>query len=261
MYNIIIVKKIEVSNPFCSPVFYEEIVDSTMNVSRKLALEGLEHGSVIMADFQKAGRGRVSGRKWEMQKNCGLSFTVLLRFLDAEHIPSSLTLRTGLALCTAIEEHIPSLKDKIKIKWPNDIIINSKKTAGILCEADGGIVHVGIGINLTQKDFPQTLEKKATSLSLACGKDFNYKERFLLLEKILAAFFIELKNEKSNKWKEELEKRLFKKGESVTFIDGAADSGKEVKGILAGIDDSGRLLIIPDNEKKPFPFITGELKI
>ncbi|MCL2209697.1 MAG: biotin--[acetyl-CoA-carboxylase] ligase [Treponema sp.] len=254
-------KKIEVSNPFCSPVYHEEAVDSTMNVSRKLAAGGEGHGTVIISDFQQAGRGRIRDRKWEMQRKCGLSFTVLLRFEDAGEIPQSLTLRTGLAVSSAIEECIPALKNKIKIKWPNDIIIDDKKAAGILCEASGGIVHVGIGINLTQKEFPAPIDGKATSLSLASGIDFNWVKRFLLLEKILAALYSELDGVKSSDWKKRLDRRLYKKGKRVIFIDGEADSGREVKGTLKGTGEGGELLIVPDGEKKAHSFVTGELLV
>jgi BirA family transcriptional regulator, biotin operon repressor / biotin---[acetyl-CoA-carboxylase] ligase len=260
---------LKLRNPFNAPVYHEETVSSTMDVSRKLAGEGTQHGSpngvVILADFQESGRGRKQDRKWEMESGANLSFTVLLKFPCIEEIPSALTLRAGLAVCLAIEDFAPCLQGSCLVKWPNDILIkpvNSevyKKAVGILCEADGGNVHLGIGINTAQKEFPPHLREKAVSIALAAGIDISREERFILLEKILSYLYSELGAENANNWKPRLEQKLYKKNEQVLFIEGAAGSGKEVKGRLVGITENGELLIIPDGETQASSFITGEL--
>jgi len=252
---------LKISNPFNAPVYHEETVTSTMDISRRLASDGEPHGTVITADFQEAGRGRIRDRNWRMEEKSGLPFTILLRYLRAEEIPSALTLRVGLAVSLAIEDFAPSMKGKVMVKWPNDIMIHSKKVSGILCEADGGTVHIGIGINFSQKEFPASIREKATSIALASGIDLTPVERFSLIEKILARLFDELEEVKldDEKWKSRLERRLYKKDENVVFIEGAAGSGREVKGRLAGITGSGELLIIPNGEIRPRSFITGEL--
>jgi BirA family biotin operon repressor/biotin-[acetyl-CoA-carboxylase] ligase len=193
-----------------------------------------------------------------MEKKLSLPFTVLLRFPRIEDIPPALTLRTGLAVCLAVEDFAPSLIGKLQIKWPNDILTGNKKMAGILCEADGGVVRIGIGINFAQKVFPEPLRDKAISISLASGMDIESDGRFILLEKILLSLYSEL--ERSD-WKSRLEQRLYKKNEDVIFIEGEAGSENKVKGCLSGIGESGELLIIPDGEIEPRPFLTGELVI
>jgi BirA family biotin operon repressor/biotin-[acetyl-CoA-carboxylase] ligase len=256
---------LKLRNPFNAPVYHEETVSSTMDVSRKLAREGAQYGTVILADFQESGRGRKQDRKWEMERGENLSFTIFLKFPGIEQIPSALTLKAGLAVCLAIEDFAPCLQDSCLVKWPNDILIKPvkgggyKKTAGILCEADGGNVHLGIGINTSQKEFPPHLREKAVSIALAAGKDISREERFTLLEKILSRLYGELDAENVNNWKPRIEQKLYKKNEHVLFIEGAADSGKEVKGRLTGITDNGELLIIPDGETQANSFITGEL--
>jgi len=272
---------LKIRNPFDAPVYYEETVSSTMDVSRNLALEdspcgtpnGAPHGTVILADFQEAGRGRKQDRRWEMERGVNLSFTILFRFSGIEDIPPALTLRAGLAVCLAIEDFAPCLRGSCLVKWPNDILIKPvrgegyKKAVGILCEADGGNVHLGIGVNAAQKEFPSHLREKAVSIALAADRDISREERYVLLEKILSRLYGELsaaKNEKTentanNNLKTRLEQKLYKKNEQVLFIEGAADSGKEVKGRLIGITDIGELLIIPDGETQARPFITGEL--
>jgi len=254
---------LKIRNPFNAPVYYEETVSSTMDISRKLARENSPHGTVILADFQSAGRGRKQDRRWEMERGENLSFTILLKFPGIEDIPSALTLRAGLAVCLAIEDFAPSLQGSCLVKWPNDILIKSargegyKKAVGILCEADGGNVHLGIGINAAQKEFPSHLKEKAVSIALAAERDISREERYTLLENILSRLYTELNA--ANNWKQRLEQKLYKKNEQVLFIEGAAGSGKEVKGILIGITDTGELLIVPDGETKPRQFVTGEL--
>jgi BirA family biotin operon repressor/biotin-[acetyl-CoA-carboxylase] ligase len=250
-------KRIAIKNPFNAPVYHEETVTSTMDISRQLAVNAEPHGTVIVADFQEAGRGRGLNRTWEMDRGANLPFTILLRFSKIENIAAALTLRAGLATALAIETFAPDLQGKVMIKWPNDIIIDEKKAAGILCEADSGNVHLGIGINVAQKEFPAYLRTKATSIAMTV--DTEQTGRYFLLEEILKQLYYELETPEVTSWKTRLEQRLYKKGEPVVFIEGAAGSGKEVRGILSGIGERGELLIIPENETKPRVFITGEI--
>jgi len=253
--------KLEIINPFNAPVYHEETVTSTMEISRSLSDSGQPHGTVIVADFQEAGRGRIRDRVWQMNRGENLPFTIMLRYPRIEDIPSALTLRVGLAVSLAIEDFAPSLQGSVFVKWPNDIMIGEKKTAGILCEAAGGTVHIGVGINAAQKEFPAHLSEKAVSIALAANKDIAPVERFSLLEKILTRLFDELNAPKNAaNWKARLEQRLYKKGEQVVFVEGEAGSGREVSGRLAGIGEGGEILILAEGEKQPRSFVTGELK-
>jgi len=254
--------KLDIPNPFNAPVYHEEIVSSTMDTLKLLAGEGAPHGTVIIADYQENGRGRGNNRSWEMEKGVNLPFSILLRYESVEVIPAALTLRTGLIVSLAIEDFVPSLQDKVKVKWPNDIIINSKKTAGILCEADDGNVFLGVGINVAQKKFPEHLRQKATSIALEINdvQMIESKEKYTLLEKILLRLYNELENPSNKNWIINLKQRLFMLNEKIIFIDGAVDSGKEIKGQLIGIGDNGELLILPEGDSEIKSFVTGEVK-
>jgi len=263
-------RQLALHNPFNAPVYHEDTVDSTMEVSRLLAGQNAPHGTVITADFQEAGRGRIKGRSWNMEKGSNLAFTLLLRFPGIENIPRALTLRAGLALSLAVEDFAPVLAGRVMIKWPNDILIAgtepAKKLAGILAEADSGAVHIGMGINVAQQQFPDFLRDKATSISLAMGaamgaaanKEIANEERFTLLEKILVCLHREVETTAAG-WKSRIESRLYKKGEQVSFAEGAADSGNIVNGVLTGIDSGGELLITPSGGGEPRSFTAGEL--
>jgi BirA family biotin operon repressor/biotin-[acetyl-CoA-carboxylase] ligase len=258
-------EQLGIFNPFGAPVYYAAAVSSTMDESRRLAEQGLPHGTVITADFQEAGRGRVRSRPWKAEGGKNLFFTILLRYPKIEAVPQALTLKTGLAIALAVEDFAPPLAGTVQVKWPNDIMAGGKKIAGILTEGDGMRVFIGIGVNVAQTEFPAELRAKAGSIALALEAALPAESRFDLLEKILARLYAELAAPKnsgsSGGWRERLAERLYRRGEQVCFVEGAADSGRELRGRLAGIGDGGELLIVPDGETEARPFVTGELRV
>jgi biotin-(acetyl-CoA carboxylase) ligase len=148
----------------------------------------------------------------------------------------------------------------------------ARKVAGILTEADAANVYIGIGVNLSQRSFPEGLQNKAGSLlsffeeiypgtEIPCqllAEDAPLK----LLQKILFCLYRELKDQADQlSWKTRLETRLYKRGEQVGFAEGAADSADIIQGRLAGIGEAGELLLVPQGEEKERPFITGELLV
>jgi len=142
--------RLKLSNPFNAPIYHEEDLISTMITSKELARKNEASGTVICTDFQEEGRGRM-GRKWHTDRGQSLMFTLYLAFDDLCAIPKALSLRTGLAVSLALEELFPKLKNKIQIKWPNDILLSASKAAGILIESDGKNIFIGMGINVYQK--------------------------------------------------------------------------------------------------------------
>ena len=267
-------RQFDLFNPFGAPVYHEETVSSTMDLSRFLARRGEPHGTVIAADFQEAGRGRVSDRPWKMDRGQNLSFTILLRFSDFSPVPQALTLRTGLAVSLALKDFAPPLSGVVQVKWPNDIMVVSqkpgttRKAAGILTEAEGALVYTGIGINLGQREFPSAYRNKAGSIVLALEERGHAlteplgEARFRLLEMILARLYGEMGGKApAEDWRQRLERRLYRRGETVRFLEGAAGSEQAVKGRLEGIGPGGELLITPLGERAPRSCITGELQV
>jgi len=148
-------------------VFAYRSVKSTNDVAAKLVSEGAPEGAIVTADEQTRGRGRL-GRSWYSPPRTGIYLSVILRpALRPEDAPG-LSVMTAVALADTISAWRPGL---VQIKWPNDVWINGRKTAGILTElsAERSKVHhvmVGVGINVNQQagDFPEELHKTATSL-------------------------------------------------------------------------------------------------
>lgn len=259
---------LDLRNSFGAPVYHLIETGSTMDEARSLAAEisAAPHGTAVVADRQSAGRGRVRGRAWHAEAAESLLCTVILRFRSIAELPEALTLRIGLAVCRAAEDVLPSLSGRVRIKWPNDLLIDGRKVCGILCEGDGRIVCAGIGVNVSQRSFPEELRDKATSLALAAalrpGPVEPAPDRYALLEAILAHLAEDLAGAAGPAaWRPEIEERLYRRSERVRFIDGAADSGRAVEGILSGLGPGGELLIRVDGEAEPRPFVTGELDV
>jgi len=290
-------KLLSLENPFGASVYHEENVSSTMDLARVLAGQNKSHGTVITADFQEAGRGRLK-RSWFMNRGENLMFTILLRYADVESIPKALTLKTGLAVSLAVEDLAPDLLGSVMVKWPNDVMIGSsgeeaaRKAAGILTETDGRNVFIGVGVNVLQREFTaehrwkavsiiRALDEKRSALPSASGSIQRQipvlpeNARFILLEKILLRLYEEIEKppdgnasgifhgskQNTADWRERLLKRLYKKDRMIAFAQGPADSENLVEGILKGIGPGGELLIIPKGEKKERAFVTGELRI
>jgi BirA family biotin operon repressor/biotin-[acetyl-CoA-carboxylase] ligase len=252
-------QRLSIIHPLDAPIYYREMVGSTMDEARQLTEQNAPHGTVLLADFQSAGRGRGT-RLWQAERGQNLFFTVLLRYPDYTAIPPALTLKTGLAVALAIVDFAPTLATILRVKWPNDIMLGAKKTAGIITEADGTNVYIGIGINVAQSSFPPDLAGKATSIALTLGNPEPAIDRFSLLEAILGRLFQEIA-EPAGDWHERLSALLYMAGERVRFLAGAADAGTEVFGHITGLGSNGELLILPDSASEPLPFITGELDV
>ncbi|MDR0689446.1 MAG: biotin--[acetyl-CoA-carboxylase] ligase [Spirochaetaceae bacterium] len=253
-----------VPNPFGAPIYYRETLSSTMDEARWLKTQGEPHGTVICAGLQEAGRGR-KNRPWSAAAGESLLFTILLRYPRPSALPRAITLKAGLALSLAVEDFAPPLLGRVRVKWPNDLMIDSRKAAGVLTEGDGETVYIGIGVNVAQTVFPEAFRAKATSLTLALGDRaaLGPKSRFLLLGKILPRLYRELDAPEAGdgSWRGRLEERLYRRGRPVRFFPGGADSGQLVEGTLEGIGPEGELLLIPQGASGSVPFTTGELDV
>ena len=142
-------------------------VDSTNTYGKKIAADGAENGTVIIAEQQTAGRGRRGNSFYSPDKK-GIYMSVIFRRGQFKENPDLFTICAGCSVCAAIER----LTDKKPlIKWVNDVYLEGKKICGILSEAtldiESGTVDsvvVGIGVNLTTDDFPEELKEKAGSI-------------------------------------------------------------------------------------------------
>lgn len=169
------------------PIFCFGVVETTNIEANRLAREGTPEGTLVVADGQTKGRGRLK-RSWASPPGTGLYLSIVLRPTCAPNCFPALTLTAGVATASAIQQMglVPQLK------WPNDILISGKKVGGILTEAvfhkkdiDFAILGIGINVNTSKEAFPDSFRNQATSLRLGLGEPVSRVE---LLQNLLIKF-------------------------------------------------------------------------
>jgi BirA family biotin operon repressor/biotin-[acetyl-CoA-carboxylase] ligase len=155
-------------------VVYHEETASTNDVARALAEAGHPHGVTVVADHQTAGRGR-RGAEWFSPPRKNLLMSVLLRPSAPAHEWPRLTHIAALAVCEGIESVLPTLRPQVK--WPNDIFLSGRKTAGLLLESafpaqapPFAVLGLGLNVNLVSRDLPPELRETTTSLAIDAGQ-------------------------------------------------------------------------------------------
>lgn len=152
------------------PVICYQETDSTNLRIKQMGDEGAPHGTLAVADQQTAGRGR-RGRAWSSPPGSSIYMSILLR----PEIPPEKAPMLTLVMANSVAEGIMDCENvDVRIKWPNDIIINGRKLVGILTEMSTQIdyinhVTVGVGINVNLTEFPEEIRETATSLRLETG--------------------------------------------------------------------------------------------
>lgn len=149
-----------------------DVVGSTQDELRALAEQGAPEGTLVIAEQQTSGRGRM-GRSWVSPPGKGVWMSLLLRPSVPLPLTPQLTLLAAVALSRAINRVVPL---DIGIKWPNDLLVEGRKISGILLESAAEderlryvVVGLGISVNLDAEDYPEELLEKAISLKMAAG--------------------------------------------------------------------------------------------
>ena len=164
--------------PWRDTLYWYDTISSTNTKAKELAQDGAPHGTVLVADHQTGGRGRL-GRSFSSPAGMGVYLSVLLRPNCQPAALMHLTCAAAVAMCNAVEQ---AAGIRPKIKWTNDLVFNKKKLGGILTELspnpDTGLVDyaiIGIGINCCQNpsDFPPEIGDMAASLSMVSGKEIS----------------------------------------------------------------------------------------
>lgn len=164
---------------------YFEETESTNIIAREIA-ESVEEGTVVIAESQTGGRGRL-GRKW-ISPEGGIWLSIIIKPKIQPLYAPRITLLAGVSVAKTIRSFgLPA-----KIKWPNDVLINGKKVCGILTEIEAEIdlidycvVGIGIDANVDTDSFPEEIRESSTSLKKELGHDINRVE---LLQKLLSEF-------------------------------------------------------------------------
>lgn len=198
-------------------------------------------GDVFVAEFQRAGRGRLDHR-WFAGRGEGLTFSAVLDAAGAEPAEAAtLPLVVGLAAARTVQFFSGPDAD-VRVKWPNDILLDGRKTCGILCERNDDCVIAGVGLNVNQTAFPEGLAARATSLRIRTGKVLD---REAVLQDAVARIFA-----LATRWRrggfaalwEELAGLDFLRGREVSVRATDGDSAP-LSGLCGGIQRDGSLLV------------------
>ena len=239
-------------------IYCYDSVDSTNEEAKRQALRGAPNGSLFIAEQQTGGKGRL-GRRWLSPAGEGLWFSVLLRPAAAgARLPrqfAGTTLLAGEAVCGSIcAETASSARQtvSVRIKWPNDVLIGTRKVCGILTEMSAEIervesVVVGIGINVNNTDFPEELRQKATSLRMELGSarlpgESEPVRRIPLLQEILRRFELLLRENADSltpAFLEQYRRDCVTLGRRVSCQRG----GAPVSGVAADLSPEGELIV------------------
>src|SRR5205823_754974 len=189
-------------------------------------------GAVVVAEHQTAGRGRL-GRRWEAPRGTAITASILLRPPAGAPI-QQLSLVAGLAVAETVED---TLQLAAQIKWPNDVMVDRRKVAGLLAEARDGIVVLGIGLNVnqTREQLPADARVQPASLRTV---DSDERDRAPLLADLLARL-----EQHYDAWSAGGLDAVFDGIGSRDFLRGRRVSVDGREGIGGGLDREGRLLV------------------
>ena len=220
-------------------VHFARETDTTNLWIKRLAKEGASEGTLALAEFQSAGRGRL-GRSWEVPEGTSVMMSILLRPKFEPQYAPTLTLVMGMAVAKAVK----NLGFDVSIKWPNDVVVSHKKICGILTEMgvrDGKIDYavIGVGINVNIREFPEEMADKATSLYLESGKEFDRSQIPGLVMEAFEEYYEKFAATCDlSGLKEEYESILANYNQPVRVL-----AKEPYEGVARGITDGGELLV------------------
>ncbi len=222
-------------------------IDSTNNYAKKLASSGAEHGTLVAADRQTAGRGR-HGHTFESPAGTGLYMSLVLRpSVDAGRF-QMITIADAVAVCLAVEELYPASRGQLAIKWVNDVFYRGRKITGILTEAvssfeSGEIESVvtGIGVNVSTQKFSDEVSRTA-------GAVFSEGEEPVFTRDELCARIADhimdfADNLDSPRIIEAYRERSLLTGQDITYM----KNDGQCMGHVEGIDDTGGLVVLNES--------------
>jgi len=227
-----------VPDPEASPPRFGDVrwlaeTDSTNRFVLDAAREGASDGLVVVADVQHAGRGRL-GRTWTAPPGASLLVSVLVRPGLAPEARHLVVVAAAVAMAEAVEATTGVLAE---LKWPNDLLVGDRKLAGILAEAAGDVVVVGIGVNVDWPLVPPELDGIATACNLEGGRPTTREQ---LLDEFLGRY--EARLDDLDGTRRAYRSRLGTIGRRVRVE--RADGN--LVGTAVDIDEAGRLLVERD---------------
>lgn len=228
-------------------LIYKEQTGSTNDDLLKLAVDGAREGTAVVTDYQINGKGR-RGRKWSAESGLSAIVSILLRPEPDFRDTNLLAPMTAVAASRVISE-VCDLE--VKIKWPNDLMVNERKLAGILVEgrhtSAGLAIVAGIGVNVRQESFTEDIAQKAISIKAAGGKNISPKS----LAELIALRILHIWEKWDFGGRQDVLKewtlRLWGCGRTVLI----ESAGELMECVIDGVEENGSLIVYTkDGDKR-----------
>lgn len=231
------------------PLYYFPEIGSTNDEAYRLGVTGVADGTVVIADGQTKGKGRLQ-RAWHSPAGSNIYTSIILRPQIKPAAAPQISLVAGVAVAELLSQYCPGL---VELKWPNDVLIKGKKICGILAQmktageqVDFVVVGIGINVNIGKDQFPADIRDIATSLIIETGRKIAREDLIIGLYENLAKWYKKLLQDGFTSIKEK-------------WLNLAPMIGKEIKvtyfsevvqGKALGIDEQGALILLCVNEEK-----------
>jgi BirA family biotin operon repressor/biotin-[acetyl-CoA-carboxylase] ligase len=246
-WNLEILEKSLAGKYFGHRLYYYPVTGSTNDDAFKLGIAGAPEGTVVVADAQTKGRGRLQ-RAWHSPAGSNIYTTIILRpKMDAARTPQ-ISILAGVAVAEVLESYCPG---RVKVKWPNDILIDGKKVCGILSQAKAEVnkvdfIILGIGINVNINQFPDEISNIATSLAMETGKIISRQQLIISLYENMTKWYKQLLKDGFSQIKEKWLSLSQMIGQKVQVI----FQEEVISGKAIDLDNDGSLILIAEDGKK-----------
>ena len=240
-------------------LYYYEEIGSTNDEAFRLGLAGAPEGTALIANSQSAGKGRMQ-RVWHSPAGSNIYTSIILRPEITPARTPQISILAGVAVADVLESYCP---DRIKLKWPNDVLIDGKKVCGILSqmkttasEVDFIVLGMGINVNISYCQFSKEICNLATSLAIETGREISRQELIIRLYENLAKWYKQLLKDGFGRIKEKWLSISPMIGQTVQVM----FQEKAVSGKAIGLDEDGSLILLAAGNKE-FKVSAGDATI
>jgi BirA family biotin operon repressor/biotin-[acetyl-CoA-carboxylase] ligase len=230
-------------------VYFFSEIDSTNNEAHRLGVDGAPEGTVVIADSQTKGKGRLQ-RAWHSPAGMNIYTSIILRpDLKPDHAPQ-ISILAGVSVAEIMDNFCPGM---VNLKWPNDVLLQGKKVCGILAQmktsanrVDFIILGIGINVNIDYNQLSQDIKNTATSLTIETGRKISRQELIIGLYENLAKWYKKLMEGGFGAVKEKWLSMAPMIGQRVQIM----SENEVISGKALGIDEQGALLLLTAEDRK-----------
>lgn len=248
-WNLEILEKSFIGKFFGHKIYYYSETGSTNDEAFALGLAGAPEGAVIVADSQSMGKGRLQ-RSWYSPAGSNIYTSVILRPQIEPSGASRIPIMAGVAVAEVLDKYAPG---KIRLKWPNDILVHEKKVCGILSQArisagkiDFIVLGIGINVNISRSWLAKEIRDTATSLTIETDRDISRQELIISLYENLGKWYKQLLQNGFAPIKE----KWLALTPMVGRIVQVKSKDETIEGEATGIDDDGSLILLAGKDKE-----------